>query len=490
MNLNELLDGLAGEKTALKCDRVIKGITLDSRKIGKNFVFVAVAGAMGHGLRFLSKAIEKGAIAVVYDIQGSDLFDIDKLPIDSVGIKNLSSKLGFLADRFYQSPSKKIAVIGVTGTNGKTTCSQFLLQLIAESAVVGTLGWGTKAGLKKTVNTTPDAITIQTILANFVVAKKQTVVMEVSSHGLQQGRVNGVDFKAALFTNLSRDHLDYHLTMDAYLEAKLILFRRKELQFVVVNTDDSYSERIFSVVGKNTKCWAYSAKGLQCAQAENVTAKKIEYGLDGISFLVCWNQQKMQVNSTIVGDFNLDNILAVITVLLAQGQELNEVVSKVTTLEPVAGRMERFGGDKKPYIFVDYAHTPDALDKLLRAVKKYCQGKLWLVFGCGGDRDKGKRPEMGRIASQLADVVIIANDNPRYEMPEFIIKEIQMGCKENVCEVIQDREQAIQSVISRASLNDCVVIAGKGDEDYQEIKGVRHPFSDQGLVRQGLIGWQ
>jgi UDP-N-acetylmuramoyl-L-alanyl-D-glutamate--2,6-diaminopimelate ligase len=489
MNLNDLLKGIDEANNKFISDVTIKGITLDSRKIRKGFVFIAVAGAKEHGLCYLKQAVENEAIAVIYDPKGSDLFDLDRLKVSCIGVEKLTLKLSCLADRFYQSPSKKIEVIGVTGTNGKTTCSQFLLQLFDECGIIGTLGWGTKGILRKAVNTTPDAIATQAMLNDFVAANKKKVVMEVSSHGLQQGRVNNVDFKGALFTNLSRDHLDYHLSMEAYLEAKLLLFRRKELQFVVVNADNKYSDNVLAEVGENIRCWAYSATGKKCTQIENVTADNVECDLSGIAFTVCWNEQKIPVKTNITGDFNLENILAVITVLLALGQTLNEVVNKVSGLKPVPGRMEGFGGDKKPHVFVDYAHTPDALDKLLRGVKKYCQGQLWIVFGCGGDRDKGKRAEMGVIASELADAVIVTNDNPRFEPPEAIVKEILKGCKEKRCEVIQDRARAIESVINRAGINDCIVIAGKGHEDYQEIKGVRQAFSDQQLVIQGLKDW-
>ncbi len=486
MNIAELLDGLV-EGSLAKDVTDIKGIALDSRKVKKDFVFIAIAGTREHGLVYASKAIENGAFAVIYESAGSENFLVETLGCFQQEVKDLSSKLGCIADRFYQSPSKKIEVIGVTGTNGKTTCSQFLMQVIPDSAVIGTLGWGEKGALNKTVNTTPDALDVQQILAGFVELKKKTVVMEVSSHGLEQGRVNAVNFKGAVFTNLSRDHLDYHGSMAEYLAAKLILFKRPELQFVVVNNDDKNSESFLAVTHENVKRWAFSVKGNTNSVTENVTVEQVNYSLNGIEFFVCWKKQSVFVQTKIVGDFNLENILAVITVRLAQGESLASAVSRINELTPVTGRMECFGGGDKPFVFVDYAHTPAALEKVLQGLKKYCSHQLWLVFGCGGNRDKGKRPQMGAIAEKLADRVVITNDNPRLETPEQIVDEILNGFEGKNYQLIQNREKAIQSVINQAEKQDCIVIAGKGHENYQDIQGVRYAFSDQMVVKKALL---
>ncbi len=489
MNLSELLEGITEETVNAKNNFAIEGLALDCREVKKGFVFIALSGSKDHGLKYVEQAIKNGALAVVYDPQGSEEFQLDELNSPLFRVKELNLKLGFIADRFYQSPSEKIEVIGITGTNGKTTCSQFLLQLIPKCGVIGTLGWGSMESIKKTINTTPDALTLQKIMASFVTAQKKTVVMEVSSHGLQQGRVNNINFKGALFTNLSRDHLDYHETMEAYLKVKLTLFKQAGLQYAVVNADDPNSEQFLAVVNNKTKCWAYSANGNHLANAENISAEKVKYSLEGIAFLLCWQQQKIPVKTSIVGDFNLDNILAVITVLLAQGHDLSEVLKKTSRLTAVPGRMERFGGSNQPTIFVDYAHTPAALDKVLKGLKKQCPGKLWLVFGCGGNRDTGKRAEMGAIASNLADKVIITNDNPRFENEEVIFNDIKNGCLNNNYEVIQNREQAIQTAVTQAKLRDCVLVAGKGHEDYQDVNGEKLSFSDQDAVKQSLLEW-
>ena len=489
MNLSELLKGITEETVNAEYNFVIEGLTLDSREVKKGFVFIALYGSKDHGLKYAEQAIKSGALAVLYDPQGSEKFQLEKLNSPLFRVKELNLKLGLIADRFYQSPSEKIEVIGITGTNGKTTCSQFLLQLIPGCGVVGTLGWGSTESINKTINTTPDALTLQKILSYFVATQKQTVVMEVSSHGLQQGRVNNINFKGALFTNLSRDHLDYHETMEAYLTVKLSLFKQTGLEYAVVNADDTHSERFLAVVDNKTKCWAYSVSGKQMATAENISAQKIKYSLEGITFLLCWRQQKIPVKTDISGDFNLENILAVITVLLAQGYDLSSVLKNISRLKAVPGRMERFGGNKQPPVFVDYAHTPDALEKVLQSLKKQCQGKIWLVFGCGGNRDTGKRAEMGAIASNLADKLIITSDNPRFESSDIIFNDIKKGCLNNNFVVIQSREEAIQTAIKQAKSSDCVLIAGKGHENYQEINGKKLSFSDQNVVKQSLLEW-
>ncbi len=487
MNLAELLDGIITIPLEQQYQDIqVKGITLDSREIETGFVFFALSGSVEHGLKYTQQVIDSGANAIIYELYGGESYELDDRVIPHLAIKNLGIKLTQLAKRFYQQPSKKIDVIGITGTNGKTTCSQFLLQLLPHCGVIGTLGWGDKERLHKTQNTTPDVLTVQRLLAEFVNKNKESVVMEVSSHGLQQGRLDAVDFDVAVFTNLSRDHLDYHGSMEDYLQAKLLLFKYSGLKYIVVNTDDKYSRQILETVNKKVKCWAFSRAGKKLATAENVTAENIEYGLGGIKCVVCWGAKKAPLQTSIMGDFNLENILAVIAVLLAQGYSLNDTVSKANTLQPINGRMERFGGSGQPSVVVDFAHTPDALEKVLQSVKKFCQKKLIVVFGCGGGRDKGKRVVMGTIAENYADQIILTSDNPRLESPEKIIKDIMNGCSGDAVTVIQDRNLAIQTAIKNAQRHDCIVIAGKGHEDYQEIKGIKHPFSDQKVVMKVL----
>jgi UDP-N-acetylmuramoyl-L-alanyl-D-glutamate--2,6-diaminopimelate ligase len=485
MKLKELLKGFA----MVVDERSINGLALDSRLVTANNVFFALAGSRQHGLEHASQAVEKGAGAVIFDPAGVKNLQtlttqINKIPC--IAIENLGFHMGDIAARYYGYPSRFMDVIGITGTNGKTSCSQFLGQLLDDCGIIGTLGWGEWSKLNKTLNTTPDALAIQQILAEFLATNKRTVAMEVSSHGLDQGRVNGVNFKGAVFTNISRDHLDYHVTMEAYLQAKLQLLDRPGLAFVVINLDDAYSHQIIEAVPQSVAKWGFSLKGNKLAAGESVLAKNVVHNMEGIKFDACWNGDIEQVKVALFGDFNCENVLTVLTVMLAQGISLTEAVERLRLIQPVVGRMERFGKESEPQIFIDYAHTPDALEKVLSSLKKHCNQALWVVFGCGGNRDTGKRPQMGACADFWADHVILTDDNPRYEESLGIVKAILTGCQSNKVEVIQNREQAIKTVIAKAADNDCIVIAGKGHEDYQEIKGVQHPFSDKQVVVEAL----
>jgi UDP-N-acetylmuramoyl-L-alanyl-D-glutamate--2,6-diaminopimelate ligase len=294
-----------------------------------------------------------------------------------------------------------------------------------------------------------------------------------------------------VFTNISRDHLDYHGTMDAYLQAKLALLNKPGLAFAVVNLDDFYSDQIIAAVPEVVVVWGISVQGKTLASCECVNAENFLHKVDGIEFDVRWRGDSQRVRVPLYGDFNSENVLSVLAVMLAMGVSMSEAVKKLRFIKPVTGRMERFGGDGQPLIFVDYAHTPDALDKVLSSLRKHCGQALWVVFGCGGNRDKGKRPQMGRIAEQWADHVIITDDNPRFENGLDIVNDILGGCsltgRNSVkVEVIQNREQAIQNVIARAAEKDCIVVAGKGHEYYQEINGVQIAFSDSQVVIDAL----
>lgn len=484
MTLRELLTGLARAEAD---DRVITGLELDSRRIVSGNLFIALAGTQQHGLAHVEQAIDNGACAVVFDpaANGRQLAaPINAVPM--IAVENLGQRVGEIAARFYGQPSQAIDVIGITGTNGKTSCSQFLSQLLDDCGIIGTLGWGQWGRLTKTVNTTPDALSVQRMIAALRQDQKQAVAMEVSSHGLEQGRVNGVHFKGAVFTNISRDHLDYHGTMDAYLEAKLALLAKPGLEFVVVNLDDAASGRIIAAAPDTAVVWGVSASGKTLTTGESLWAERILHKPDGIEFDVRWRGELQHAAVPLYGDFNIENVLLVLAVMLAMGVEFTAAVKRLAAIQPVAGRMERFGGDGRPLVFVDYAHTPDALAKVLASVRKHCQQDLWVVFGCGGNRDAGKRPLMGAEAERWADHVIITDDNPRFENSGAIIGDILAGCRSDKIEVIPDRTLAIQSATTRASSTDCVVIAGKGHEDYQEIEGVQFPFSDKDIVINAL----
>lgn len=483
MKLSILLSGFCN----VDGDIDVNGLCLDSRETAAGDVFIALNGALQHGMRYAENAIAKGAVAIIYDPEGCDasLDAFNTIPV--VAIAQLNRHLGSIAARFYQHPSQKLTVIGVTGTNGKTTCSQLLAQAIQNCGVIGTLGWGLPGQLHTTLNTTPDALAIQKILHALHAQGNSTVAMEVSSHGLEQGRVNAVDFSGAVFTNLSHDHLDYHGSMQAYLQAKLALFTNPALEFVVVNLDDDCSEQVLQTPSDNVCRWGFSLQGNRIDGVECLSARNILHSETGMQFDVSWNDRTLPASTRVVGAFNLQNVMTVLCVLLAMKWPFETAVAQLAHLSAVVGRMETFGGTDKPTVIVDYAHTPDALEKVLTASRG--KGKLWAVFGCGGDRDKAKRAQMGRIAETCADHVIVTDDNPRSETSETIIRDILTGCQSNKISVINDRTMAIAAAIGQACAQDCVVVAGKGHENYQEIRGVKMPFSDQAVVQQALAAW-
>jgi len=468
-------------------DSEINGLTLDSRQIAPGDAFIALAGANQHGLQHAAQALERGATVILYDPAGGGAELAAGLnEARLLAVEDLSGKLGDLAARFYGDPSAAMRVFGITGTNGKTSCSQFLSQLLPACGIIGTLGWGEWGRLNKTLNTTPDALAVQRMLAELLKQGKTSVAMEVSSHGIEQGRVNGVHFEGAVFTNISRDHLDYHGTMEAYVAAKLALLRQPGLKFAAVNLDDDYSGQILAAMPDSVTVWGHSRQGKTSPKGESLKAEAVRHQPDGIEFDVCWREQSVTVQTPLFGDFNIDNCLSVLAVLLAIGEPIDRAVIKLRALIPVQGRMERFGGDRQPWVFVDYAHTPDALDKVLASVRQHCRQDLWIVFGCGGNRDRGKRAEMGAGASRWADHVIVTDDNPRHENGQHIVDDILTGCRKERVRVIRDRKQAIETAILEAGANDWIVVAGKGHEDYQEIAGVRYPFSDAEAVQRAL----
>ncbi|WP_198246173.1 UDP-N-acetylmuramoyl-L-alanyl-D-glutamate--2,6-diaminopimelate ligase [methane-oxidizing endosymbiont of Gigantopelta aegis] len=482
MKLSKLLNG----RVVPESDIEIRGLTLDSRQLQPGDLFIALNGENSHGLAFCSEAKKRGACAVIYDPAGiGDEVATTVSGLPSYPVEDLSRHVGEIAARFYGYPSRSLTIIGVTGTNGKTSCSQFLAQLLPDCGVIGTLGWGRPEQLNDTLNTTPDAVTVQRILARFVEQGLRYVAMEVSSHGLAQGRVVGVEFSGALFTNLSRDHLDYHGSMTHYLAAKMALLQRPELKFRVVNRDDDYAGQILQQLQQQNNIWGFGRCLDDGAVQENIQIKNIECNLDGSHFELVWRGQRQVVDSRITGQFNIENMAAVATVLLALGWSLNAVAKQLKTLTPVAGRMETLGGKDKPIVVIDYAHTPDALAQLLANLKQQAK-KLTVVFGCGGNRDQGKRSLMGEVASQWADYVIVTDDNPRFEASEAIIADILQGCVAEKTQVISDRHMAISRAIAKAQAGDCVVIAGKGHEQYQDIQGVKTGFSDQSVVRAAL----
>ncbi|MDD5271561.1 MAG: UDP-N-acetylmuramoyl-L-alanyl-D-glutamate--2,6-diaminopimelate ligase [Methylovulum sp.] len=490
MNLHALLDGLVPAPPPELAILWVNGLALDSRQIRPGDTFIALNGSQQHGLSHAGQAIAQGAPLILYDPAGNGAALATTITaVPTLAIDGLSDNLGQLAARFYGQPSQKMAVIGITGTNGKTSCSQFLAQTLDACGIIGTLGWGEWGQLAKTANTTPDALAVQQLLANLQSQGKQAVAMEVSSHGLAQGRINGVNFKGVVFTNLTHDHLDYHGTMEAYLEAKLLLLKQPGLEFVVINLDAEGSGRMLAETPASAVIWGVSRHGKTLAKGETLQVSNSYAHADGLELTVAWRSVRETIKAPLYGDFNVENVLLVLAAMLAMGEPFGLAIEKLARLQAICGRMECFGGTQQPLVFVDYAHTPDALDKVLRSARKHCQGALWVVFGCGGNRDSGKRPLMGACAGQRADYVIVTDDNPRFEDSASIVKDILAGCDASKTEVLANREQAIHSAIARASEEDCIVVAGKGHEDYQDIQGVKYPFSDQQIVLDALARW-
>jgi len=478
-------------------DRPVRGITLDSREVRPDSVFLACPGHVSHGLLHARSAIDAGASAILYDAPPPGL-DPNALAasggVPVIVVPGLNQLLGSIAARFYGYPSQGRLVIGVTGTNGKTSVCHYLAQLWSETgqgcAVMGTLGNGVWSPARSelelvsgTGRTTPDAVTVQAELARF---DCPVVAMEVSSHGLDQGRVNGVEFAAAVFTNLTRDHLDYHATMDDYAEAKLSLFRSASLKWVAVNLDDDFARKVLDEVPDTTQVVVYglgSSPQLFAEVHEWLWARAIDSDATGTTLAVESSWGQIDLHTKLLGRFNVSNVLAAMGILLLSGTPRDAVAAGVARLCPVQGRMERFGGGGLPLVVVDFAHTPDALEQVLKALREYTDKRLICVFGCGGDRDSGKRPEMGRAAERISDWVIVSDDNPRSEDGDHIIKEILAGMlNPSVARIERDREAAIRAAVMEAEPGDIVLVAGKGHEVGQEVMGRVYPFSDRQIV--------
>lgn len=454
-------------------------LTADSRKVDVGSLFLAYQGEQSDGRDFIAQAIQNGAAGVMLDSPKGDensfVWD-SNWHVPRVAVANLRHHAGEVADEFYGHPSQKLWTVGVTGTNGKTSVSQWIAQafnvLNRKTAVIGTLGNGFIGSLNPTANTTPDAILLHGLLADYLEQEAEVVAMEVSSHGLDQGRVSGVHFDIAVFTNLSRDHLDYHGDMANYGAAKKKLFACAGLSCAVINIDDDFGRDLaaeLSASGKNVLTYGIGAG--------DINAKSLQLDNSSISMQITTPQGDANVSAKVIGRFNAYNVLAVLATLLASKVSLDDAVKAIDQIHAVPGRMQTLGGGALPLVVIDYAHTPDALEKVLLTLKEQAQGKLICVFGCGGNRDAGKRNVMGKIATTIADAVIVTSDNPRDENAEDIINQIVKDI--TVHYIIEtDRASAIAIGVLSAKAGDVVLIAGKGHEDYQEISGVKQHFSD------------
>lgn len=477
-------------------DVEVKGLALDSRQVEPGFVFVALEGHFEHGLAYAEAAISRGAIAVLCDAQYDQYCQQILAKISArtvcVPIKHLPIKLSQLANTFYDYPSEKLFVSGVTGTDGKTTVSHFIAQSMQSSespaALIGTLGNGLINQLDKSAQTTPDMLSLQRMLAQYVDAGASSASMEVSSHGLDQNRVNGVSFDVAILTNLSRDHLDYHGDLESYKQAKKKLFTGDLSKALVLNADDELGQELYLQLAGDKSIWLYGMnKDKACKSEMYVYATQLETHRDGMKFMLHSSQGSAEITTGLIGDFNVYNMLACFCTLLQSGLNFNLAVKRLEKLKTVPGRMEIIGQPGKPVVVIDYAHTPEALSQVLKNIRKHTDGKVICVFGCGGDRDAGKRPIMAQVAEQNADLVILTSDNPRNEDPALIIDEVQQGISDQLKLIVEaDRARAIQQAINMASADDLVLLAGKGHEDYQIIGNKKIPFSDREQALKSL----
>lgn len=497
--LSTLLAGLASLKPGQ--EREISGLTLDSRQVTAGGLFLACAGSRSHGLAYARQALERGAGVILWEADGAEgdrlAAALGELPVPLLRVPGLSRRVSEIAGRFYGDPSRQMFLCGITGTNGKTSISQLLAQALQDEmpcGIMGTLGYGFPGAIESTGYTTPDPVNLQRLLARMRDQGARAVTMEVSSHALDQGRADGLSFDAAVFTNLSRDHFDYHGTLENYAAAKQRLFHMPGLSCAVINIDDPQGRRLFDTLVPGVETLAYSIEESRVfpsgltgwARALSITPTG-----QGMEIRIASHRGEGVLKSRLLGRFNAANLLAVLLVLLQRGWDLSRSLRVMQGLETVPGRMQLFGGDRQPSVVVDYAHTPDALDKALQAVRVHCGGRLSVVFGCGGDRDRGKRPQMGLLAERLADRVYVTDDNPRSESSAGIIGEILAGMQrpEAAC-VEADRGRAIRQAIDEARPGDLVLVAGKGHEDYQLVGDLTLHFDDREQVVGALAAWR
>ncbi len=485
----------------------ITRLVTDSREVRTGDTFVAYPGEKSDGRQFIAQAIAQGANAVIYEKYGyghqneSQYFAWDeRWQAAHLAVEDLRKQAGWLADSVYGTPSEQLWMVGVTGTNGKTSSAHWIAQALSEAgkkcALIGTLGNGFAGALQESLNTTPEAIRVHGLLAEYLTNDAMAVAMEVSSHALAQGRVNGVRFDVALLTNLSRDHLDYHGDMQSYAAVKRRLFDWQALKFAVLNLDDAFgAELALQLRDQQVEVIGYGLSDAALRMAERygmrmVYGSMLKMSGEGMRLDIRSSWGTGELQSRLIAGFNASNLLGVLAVLLVSDIELSLALTLLSQVKAVAGRMQSVGRAGQPAVIVDYAHTPDALEKVLLALREVnTEGRLICVFGCGGDRDRGKRAMMGKVAERFADVSIVTSDNPRSEDPQNIIGEVISGMTMGKHTVVTDRAAAIEQAIGQAELGDTVLIAGKGHENYQEIQGVRHHFSDVLTAERALASW-
>ncbi|MCY4228220.1 MAG: UDP-N-acetylmuramoyl-L-alanyl-D-glutamate--2,6-diaminopimelate ligase [Gammaproteobacteria bacterium] len=485
MSLSKLLDGYA--KVSTDEDRPVRRLAINSRDVESGDVFFAMPGTREDGRNYIDHALDRQAAAVVYEKTGASLKAHQGGKVPLLAIEGLRDAMGPIASRYFDYPAKQIRVLGVTGTNGKTTVAYLIAQALdcldIPCAYLGTVGSGRVDSLEYTSLTTPDSISLHGMLSEIAQAKIPALSMEVSSHGLAQGRVNGVNFEIGIFTNLSHDHLDYHGTLERYGQAKRKLFEDPGMLAMVINADDAFGREIAEYCRAETRarCLTYGFN-----PDADLCPASLGLGAYGTVFELELEGVPTRFESRLIGRFNILNLLAVIGALLAFGMSAKQVVAAIREIQPPPGRMEWLPcGDRWPSVVVDYAHTPDALKHALGSLRELCEGRLVAVFGCGGERDADKRPCMGAIAEELADRVILTSDNPRREPPEKIIENIASGMRSSP-EICLDRGKAIRLAVESSTQSDLVLIAGKGHENFQVTGDAEREFNDSSWVRQLL----
>ncbi|VAW91844.1 UDP-N-acetylmuramoylalanyl-D-glutamate--2,6-diaminopimelate ligase [hydrothermal vent metagenome] len=471
----------------------VNNLQLDSRQVKQGDVFIAIQGEVVNGMDYIDSAIKAGAVAILWEAKTNAIpfawsknnEQAKRIPL--IAINDLKLKLGGLASLFYGNPSAMLDIVAVTGTNGKTSCVNFIAQSLGKEkkcGLIGTLGIGIYPGIVAGLYTTPDVVTMHKTLADFVDSHADYAAVEVSSHALAQGRVDEVRFDVAVFTNLTQDHLDYHGTMDDYLKEKIKLFQMPNLKTAIVNVNDRYGlDIIKSTVAKNIITYGIDA----AINSPDIYATDIQCVNGYTEFVLNTKQGFVPIVSSLVGDFNISNLLAISAYLQLHGYSLDRIAENISTIESVAGRMQKINVTGFPLVIIDYAHTPDALKQVLDTLSKQFKDNLTCVFGCGGERDKDKRSKMGEVASTYADTIVLTNDNPRGESAEDIIKHINQGIGDKAKVIIElDRKKALELAIKATSPHGCVLVAGKGHEDYQIIGNTRFEFNDVKVVEEIL----
>lgn len=500
--LDMLLQGLVSDEQLSRCATVrISSIAQDNRQLREGGLFIAAQGFNTHGLLYAVDAVAKGAVAILWDgdcDRREEILDQVSGKVLCIQVEDLKNHSGEIASRFYGEPSQRLNVIGITGTDGKTSIAHYIAQALdshdVHCGVLGTLGNGFIHDLHPTGLTTADALEIQKTLAEIVQAGARHAVMEVSSHGLDQGRVNGVVFDTAVFSNLAQDHLDYHATPEDYARAKRKLFFMPGLKAAVINLDDEYGRKLAAECRDHLTLWGYSVAEAETAVASQVDflvhARSVRADADGLDIAVTSPKGGGYVRVGLLGRFNVSNVLAVLAALLVSGVEFEHAVERLRHIRPVAGRMQRVETARNDVasVVIDYAHTPQALAAACDAVRQHFDGALWCVFGCGGNRDKSKRALMAQVAEQYADQVVVTSDNPRHEDPQAIIDQVVAGFRNREKHHVEiDRRAAIDYALRHAGAEDVILIAGKGHESSQIVGDVHIAFNDYRVVQE-LIG--